>query len=91
MYLGASDLVFNPPLMQAHNSRVFWFSPLQIQSFASRLARARVLKTMSMPPWYKPAVHDAHLLLASSIYGEPLSHPRLVAYLGQTAARSMIV
>lgn len=36
-----------------------------------RLARARELKAMSMPPWYKPSVHDAHLLLASSIYGEP--------------------
>lgn len=46
---------------------VFFF--LQIQSFAGRLARARELKTSSLPSWWKSDVHDAHLLIASCIYG----------------------
>ena len=46
----------------------------QIQSFAGRLARARELKTASLPSWWKPDVHDAHLLIASSIYGKLSQH-----------------
>lgn len=42
----------------------------QMQSFAARLALLTELKAAPMPSWWKPAVHDAHLLIASCIYGE---------------------
>ncbi|CAN0196335.1 unnamed protein product [Ectocarpus sp. 12 AP-2014] len=41
----------------------------EMQSFAARLAQLTELKAAPMPSWWKPAVHDAHLLIASCIYG----------------------
>lgn len=56
----------------------------QIQSFAGRLARARELKTASLPSWWKPDVHDAHLLIASCIYGKLVDSVYLVVSFAET-------
>lgn len=45
-----------------------------MQSFAARLAQLTELKAAPMPSWWKPSVHDAHLLIASCIYGESGSY-----------------
>lgn len=41
----------------------------QVQAFAARLGRSKELQAQTMPPWWKVDVHDAHLLIVSSVYG----------------------